>query len=142
MYVKPNIIHEPAKGSDIQIVNCCPHTVSLYAGCVFDETSGKNKGGWLQAEFPPSGRKAVVLSKVTPMNPYMVNGVPVPVCIREFRSVTDLPEKDGVIYIVPSLYITAAAALGRPTYNLVSPNGEVVDMNGKKIGCTSLARCS
>lgn len=142
MVVKPAIIREPAKVPDVKIVNCCPHAVSIYTGCVFDENSGRSKGGWLQAEFPPSGKKAVVLSEILPLAPYNADGVPIPACTRKFKSITHLPVEAGTVYIVPSLYITAAAALGRSTSDLVAPNGEVVDSYGRKIGCTSLARCA
>lgn len=142
MLVKPAIIHEPAKAPEIKIINCCPHTVSVYAGCVFDEDTRRSKGGWLQKEFLPSGKKAVVVSEVVPLTPYNSSGVPIPVCTRKFKSITHLPVEEGTVYIVPSLYISAAAALGRTTDDLVAPNGEVVDDYGRKIGCTSFARCA
>ena len=142
MFVKPAIIREPEKAPKINFINCCPHTVSIYTGCVYDEAIGKNKGGWLQKEFLPSGKKAVVISEIVPMAPFSADGIPVPVCTRKFKTITHLPAEEGTIYIVPSLYITAAAALGRSTDDLVAPNGEVVDKFGRKVGCTSLARCA
>lgn len=142
MYVKPTVIHEPVNASEPNIINCTPHTVSIYVGTVFDEYSRRSKGGWLQQEIPPCGKKVVVVSSVTPQPELNWGGTPIPMCSRKFENITPLPKKDNTFYIVPSLYITAAKELGRDVSDLLAPCGEVVDDSGRQIGCTSLALCA
>lgn len=141
MFVKPTTVQSHA-GTEPVIINCTPHPVNIYVGTVFDETSRKSKGGWLQKEIPPSGKKVVVISSVTPKPELNLNGTPVPICTRKFESITHLPKEAGTYYIVPSLYVTAAKELGRDVSDLLAPCGEVIDASGRQIGCTSLALCA
>lgn len=121
------------------IVNCCPHAVSVIAGSVFDPAIGKNKGGKQILYIPASGCLASVRSSVDEMPPMELNGVTVPTVSRSFARVTELPD-NGDIYIVSSVYAQACKELGKDTSNLLTPYGLVVDERGRTIGCTSLVR--
>lgn len=128
MIVKPNVIQHTETAAEPVLINCTPHPVSIYVGTVFDEKTRRSTGGWLQKEIPPSGKKAVVVSSTHRKPELKLDGTIIPMCARRFESISYLPKKDGVFYIVPSLYITAVKELGvRDTDDLLVPYGEVCD---------------
>lgn len=134
MKVTPTI-----KQQEVNVVNCCPHPVSVYAGSVYDPAIGKNKGGEEVLFFPPSGHLASVISSVEPQEPMELNGITVPTVTRSFARVTELPA-NGSMYIVSSVFAQAAKDLGQDVSHLLTPHGIVVDEKGRTIGCTSLVR--
>lgn len=125
--------------SELKVINCCPHTVAVYAGTTYDPASGKSKGGKEILRFPASGIVASARSSVEALPSLEINGVDVPTCKRDFARITELPEGE-VMYIVSSLYAQAATALGKNVSNLLTPYGSVVDEHGAIIGCTGLIR--
>lgn len=129
----------PTVKKKTNIINCCPHTVSVYAGTVYDPAIGKSKGGKEILHIPPSGHLASVISSVEPLEPMELNGVTVPTVARNFARVTELP-RNGSLYIVSSIFAQAAKALGYDVSNLLTPHGIVIDESGRTIGCTSLVR--
>lgn len=121
-----------------KIVNCTPHSVSIYYGTLYDPNGGYCIGGTEVATIPPSGIVATAKSSIQANTPLDVDGFPVPTCKRQFSSVTPLPE-DGDYFIVSAVYAQACSELGLDTSKLLSPYG-TVKSNGKIIGCTGLVR--
>lgn len=126
---------------NLRVVNCCNHVVSVYENAVFDPAVKGCRGGNKVISFQPSGYIASALSTVEALPDMDMDGVKVPIRKRNFASVTDLPE-ENCLYIVSSLYATASKELGRDTSRLLVPHGDVVNEDGKKIGCTGLIRVS
>lgn len=121
-----------------KIINCTPHSVSIFMGTLYDPDGGHSIGGTKIADIPPCGTVATAKSSVLVNAPLNINGVPVPTCKRQFASVSPLPE-EGDLYIVSAVYAQACAELGLDTSKLLSPYG-TVKSNGKIIGCTGLVR--
>lgn len=85
--------------------------------------------------MPASAREAATDAEVV-----NINGILVPTMSRRFGAPTDLPEPvEGVLLFVSALTLSAAAAVGRSTDDLLTP-GEMATQNGKPFGVLSFAR--
>lgn len=123
----------------LRVINCCPHTVSVIEGSIYDPSIGKSRGGKEILRFPASGIVATAKSSVELAEPVEVDGIAIPTCKRSFSTLSDLPQ-EGDLYIVSSVFAQAAKDLGEDTSKLLSPYGTVVGTDGKVIGCTGLVR--
>lgn len=123
------------------IKNCCPHTVTIYTGSIYDPLSGTNKGGRPILRVKPCGILATATSSVSAKPDLILNDIFVPTCCRVFTKITPLPKEENTLYIVSSLYAQAAKELGVDCSNLLVPYGSVVNEHGQTIGCTGLVRC-
>ncbi len=121
-----------------KIINCCPHPVTVFVGSVYNPGNGRYTGGTPLVSFTESGCVASAISTVTATEPIVVAGEELPSCNRKFTSVTPLPNVEGAMFIVSSLYAQAAEYLGMDTSRLLTPYGDVYTESGHKIGCTSL----
>ena len=128
-----------AKGN---IMNLCPHDISIFSGSIFNPATGKSHGGILTGFFPKSGIVASVTNEVTSPVLMEVNNAVIPTVTREIRSITELPETgdDTTLFIVSSLYAQGARSLNKDVSKLFTPIGQVVNAAGKQIGCTGLIR--
>lgn len=118
------------------ILNCTPHEVAIYTGCLYDPKTGNYVGGEPVMIFPPCGSVATAVSAISAMDPLDLDGIPVPCCKRKFASITKLPG-GADMYIVSSVYAQAAAELGEDTSKLLVPYG-TVKRGGQTVGCTGL----
>lgn len=131
---------EAKKKTITKIVNCCPHTVNVFSGAMFDPSIGKSRGGDISATFPPCGLVATAKSTISLLPKLEINNIEIPLCKRAFARVTPLPttESDS-LFIVSSLYAEACKQLGTVDMSrLLTPYGQVVNDSGKIIGCTGL----
>jgi len=124
----------------VTLINCCAHPVSVFAGTIYDPQAGKSRGGTEILRLSPSGIVATATSAVEALPSMEINGIAVPTCKRSFVKVTALPE-DGFC-VVSTVYANAAKELGHDTSRLLTPYGNVIDSDGKVIGCTGLVRCA
>lgn len=103
------------------IVNCTPHTVLLLPDAGTPRT------------FPASG----VCPRVTVDEAVVSTFDGVDIVCNKYGEVKDLPApKEGVIYIVSSLVMTACP----DRTDLVCPARLVRDTEGRIVGCKALAR--
>lgn len=130
----------PIKAANV--INCCPHEITIFTGSIFDPFSGKNKGGKVILRLPASGIVATAVTAVDASPDMEVNDISIPTCTRRFAKITELPYEEGKMYIVPSLFAQAAKELGRDCSSLLVPYGTVIDGNGRTVGCTGLVRCA
>lgn len=123
----------------MNIINCLPHDVCVYAGTLFSQAIGANVGGTEILRLPPSGVVATARSSIRFLGPLHIHGVDVPSCERTFSEITKLPESDDpdTLFVVSSVYAQAAAELGMDTSKMITPYG-MVKSNGKVVGCTGL----
>lgn len=126
--------------NSVKLINCCAHPVSVFAGTVYDPQAGKSRGGTEILRLQPSGIVATATSAVEALPCMEVDGVFVPTCRRSFVKVTDLPENE--LCVVSSVYANAAKELGLDTSRLLTPYGNVINEDGKIVGCTGLVRCA
>lgn len=129
-----------SENKNLKIINCCPHTVSVFEGSVYDPASGKSKGGKEILRFPASGIVASARSSVEALPSMEIDGVAVPTCKRNFAKVSELPGEENHLYIVSSVYAQATKELGGNVENLLTPYGTVVNECGAIVGCTGLIR--
>ena len=97
-----------------EVVNLTPHAINIVE----------------YGEIPPSGLVARVTTKTVPTG--MIAGLPV--VKTEFGEVTNLPEMNGVYFIVSSIVKSAANR-----ENLLVPGELVRDDKGNITGCKSLS---
>lgn len=126
--------------NELKVINCCAHPVSVFAGTVFDPQAGKSRGGTEILRLPPSGIVATATSAVEALPSLDINGIPIPTCKRAFVKLTALPSEG--FCVVSSVYANAAKELGHDTTRLLTPYGNVIDNDGRIIGCTGLVRCA
>ena len=97
-----------------EVINLTPHAINVVGA----------------GEIPPSGLVARVTTKVVPAG----NIAGLPIVRTEFGQVTNLPEMDGVYFVVSSI-VKSAAKQG----NLLVPGELVRDDKGNITGCKSLS---
>lgn len=121
------------------IINLCPHEITIYGGAVYDPACKKYRGGHAIMRIPASGQVATAYSSVRAAEPMMLNGVWVPTCRMVYTDVTELPE-EGEMFIVSSKYAKASKELDKDMGKILTTMGVVVDESGKQVGCTTLVR--
>lgn len=106
---------------EMRIVNLTPHTINVV--------------GAVEVTIPASGTVARCREVATPVDD--VNGIPV--VVKTFGDVVDLPEPQAdTVYIVSALVAAAAAKSGRS--DVLSPGDLVRDADGKIVGCGGFCR--
>lgn len=124
----------------LKVINCCPHTVSVITGSIFDPAIGKNRGGTVVIQFPASGFVATAKSSVDLLPSLVLDGISIPFCKRSFSKLSELP-KGYDCYIVSSVYAQAAKELGMDTSRYLTPYGTVIGEDGTVTGCIGLVQC-
>lgn len=113
----------------MKVVNLTPHEVRIV-----DESNE------LIAAIPSSG-VARAEQRDVPAGSIEFDGSSIPVVLTEFGGV-ELPEPtEEVAYIVSTITVQAAKAVGRPVWDLLFPSGVPIrDANGQIVGVRALAR--
>ena len=96
-----------------KIINCTPHSVSIYYGTLYDPDSGHSIGGTEVATIPPCGIVATAKSSIQQHTPLEVDGIPVPTCKRQFSAVTPLPTSTATIISFTPMVAKSRASFTR-----------------------------
>lgn len=118
------------------------HPIRIYAGCVYDPTIRKYRGGRVIAEIPYSGRmlSASVAQSEDEGVPFGKAIIPT-MTQQVFTGVDEIPPVEECdLCVVSALYVAACRSLGRDTSRLLTIGGVVVDEEGRTVGAVNLNR--
>lgn len=111
------------------MINLTPHPVTIFDGDRVIVTQ------------PPDGTMARCTETRAELGTLVIYGNKVPLREVAFGDVEGLPEPaDGVVVVVSRAAAEAAAARYPERDDIVYPDGQVRDEQGRIIGCTGLAR--
>lgn len=118
-----------------KIFNGTPHEVNIVDNSLFSQQIRKHITDYPNAvaSIPSNGMLSAIVSTI---NSDPINGIPV--FVKEFRGVDELPEGFDV-YIVSAMYASAAKAVGMDTSKLYTVADPVYSLDGKTIyGCRGI----
>lgn len=118
------------------------HSVKVFRGCEYDDSSRKYRGGELIAEIPYSGRMLSATIRQSSAEPIDYLGAEIPTQTPQvFETVDPLPSEQECDYcIVSAMYVAACKQLGIDTSRLLTIGTPVVDADGRIIGACGLSR--
>lgn len=86
---------------------------------------------------PSSGIEAEAFCALDPDEAVFYQGVEIPISVRRYRGVRNLPEpRSGTIFIVPRMVVEAVPS----RTDLVSPGRLIRDAHGNVVACSGLER--
>lgn len=133
----------------MNIINLTPHQVAIFAMADVTRAGARgfvaNEGAMPVLVIPPANPSSPVAAKelVTNDEPFVIDGIEIPVVRKSFGEVVNLPEPQAdTFYVVSAIAANAAKAAGRTDCLIV--DGTVYDNpdpnNRRIVGCVGFAK--